>query len=467
MSSGAEIIRYKDAEFLVECKEHILRIASPGTRNYIIKGILSYGEVLELPEKIDGDPVTSFAPGKGVCPVSFPGVKRLCLPRYLGKYPEQNDLFPDLVELSIDEANQIYKSDGRMLYRDSGKELYLSLAGGLSSEPAVVPAGTRRLGSKAFVKSTCPDIIFENPDIEAPWGCFEDSAWLDRHKGPVYVGNMLYFVPRDISSINLKQETSRIHPKAFDGKGDFLEVVLLPECSPAPAYHPDDTVLRSPLCSSGQNSVPSGRNTFQSGALCGADRVIVQEGTVPGLIDALLPPFYRHMKFGTPLSACGSKKTAGTVVRVLQADRRTRGTVLLPHSLSETGVERAVKIWNSPVFQKDAWNSLFPFIQARDERMDFAVFSFSGEQNVTDSALTAYLRENAGEATERAAAILDEGSFVCFAGSGIPGPEDLRRVLKVLQDYGSYLCTAKVLDLLGHAGKDAADLPDKLKRKCF
>ena len=432
MASGAEIIRYKDAELLVECKEHIFRIASPGTRNYIIRGILSYCEVLELPEKIDGDPVTSFAPEKGPCPVSFPGVKRLCLPRYLGKYPEQNDLFPDLVELSIDEANQVYKSDGRMLYRDSGKELYLSLAGGLSPEPAVVPAGTRRLGSKAFVKSTCPDIIFENPDIEAPWGCFEDSAWLDRHKGPVYVGNMLYSVPRDISSISLRQETGRIHPKAFDGKGDFLEVILLPERSP------------------GHNDPPPAWDTFHSGAFCGADRVVVQEGTVPGLIEAIQPPFYSHMRSGTSLSADCSEKPAGTVIRVLKADRTTRGTVLLPHSLSETGVERAAKIWNAPVFEKDSWNSLFPYIQATEERVDFAVFSFSGGLNVTDSALTAYLRENAREASERAAAILDEESFVCFAGSGIPGPEDLRRVLKVLQDHGSYLCTAKVLDMLGH-----------------
>ena len=449
MSSGAEIIRYKDAEFLVECKEHILRIASPGTRNYIIRGILSYGEVLELPEEIDGDPVTSFSLEKGACPHSFPGVKRLCLPRYLGKFPEQNDLFPDLVELSTDEANQIYKSDGRMLYRDYGKELYLSLAGGLSPEPVVVPALTRRLGRKAFVKSTCPDIIFENPDIEAPWGCFGDSVWLDRHRGPVYVGNMLYLVPRDIAAINLKQEISRIHPKAFDEKGDFLEVVLLPERSLTSASQLNDAMPRCSLRSPGQSGLPSGWDAFPSGALCGADRVIVQEGTIPGLIDAILPPFCRHMKFGTSFYAGGSEKPAGTVIRVLQADRMTRDTVLLPHSLSETGVERAVKIWNSPVFQKDAWNSLFPFIQARDERMDFAVFSFSGGQNVTDSALTAYLRENAGEASERAAVILDEESFVCFAGSGIPGPEDLRRVLKVLQDSGSYLCTAKVLDMLG------------------
>ena len=450
MSSGAEIIRYKDAEFLVECKEHIFRIASPGTRNYIIRGILSYGEVLEFPERIDGDPVTSFAPEKGTGPVYFPGVKRLCLPGHLGKYPEQNDMFPDLVELNIDEANQIYKSDGRMLYRDSGKELYLSLAGGLGSEPVVVPAGTRRLGNKAFVKSTCPDIIFENPYIEAPWGCFEGSAWLDRHKGPVYVGNMLYYVPREMSSIRLKQETGRIHPKAFDGKGDFLEVVLLPERSLAPACHLNDSMLRDSLRSPMQNGLPPGWNSFHSGALCGADRLIVQEGTVPGLIDAILPPFGRHMNPGTSFFAGGSKKPAGTVIRVLQADRMTRGTVLLPHSLSETGVKKAVEIWNSPVFQKDAWNSLFPFIQTMGERMDFAVFSFSDAQNVADSPLTAYLRENAGEASERAADILDEESFVCFAGSGIPGPEDLRRVLKVLQDHGSYLCTAKVLDMLGH-----------------
>ena len=476
MSSSTEIIRYKDAEFLVECKEHIFRVASPGSRNYIVRGVLSSGEVLEIPDEIDGDPVTSFALEKGTCPVSFPGVKRLCLPGHLGKFPEQNDLFPDLVELRVDEANQIYQSDGRMLYKDSGKELYLSLAGGLSPEPAVVPAGTGRLGRKAFVKSTCPDILFENPDIEAPWGCFEDSAWLDGHKGPVYVGNMLYYVPRDISSISLKQETCRIHPKAFDGKGEFLEVVLLQERSLTPACHLNDTMIRDSLGSPGQNGLPSGWDTFHSGVLCGADRVIVQEGTVPGLIDAVLPPFSRHMKFGTSFSSGGLKKPAGTVLRVFQADRTIRGTVLLPHSLSETGVERAVKLWNSPVFRKDAWNSLFPYIQAGDERMDFAVFSFAGEQNVTDSAvfsftgeqnvtdsaLTAYLRENAGEASKRAAVILDEESFVRFAGSGIPGPEDLRRVLKVLQDQGAYLCVAKVLDLLEYAGKDTASLSDKL-----
>lgn len=423
MPSGTEMIRYKDTEFLVECKEHIFRVASPGNRNYIIRGILSHGEVLELPEKIDGDPVTSFAPEKGAFPVSYPGVKRLCLPRYLGKYPERNDLFPDLVELCVDEANQIYQSDGRMLYRDSGKELYLSLAGGLSPQPVLVPAGTNRLGRKSFVKSTCPDITFENPDIEAPWGCFEDSVWFDRHKGPVYVGNMLYFVPRDVSSVSLKQGTRRIHPKAFDGKGDFLEVVLL--------------------------SLPPGRDAFHAGALCGADRVIVREGTVPGLIGAILPPFGRLMKTGSSFSA-GLSKPVGTVMRVLKADRTVRGTVLLPHSLSETGKERAVKIWNAPVFQKEAWNSLFPFIRARDERMDFAVFSFTGEQSAADTDLTAYLNENAEEAARRAASILDEESFVRFAGSGIPAPEDLRGVLKALQDKGAYLCAAKVLDILGN-----------------
>ena len=41
MHAVYEEYSYKGARFLLEGKEHYLRMAAPGSRNYIIRGILS------------------------------------------------------------------------------------------------------------------------------------------------------------------------------------------------------------------------------------------------------------------------------------------------------------------------------------------------------------------------------------------------------------------------------------------
>ena len=95
-----EEFSYLGTDFLMECKEHINRVAGPGSRNYIIRGIISHDEEIFFPESIDGDPVTSFLPSRSFTEKTvYPGVRKLRLPARLGRFIERNDVFPDLEKL--------------------------------------------------------------------------------------------------------------------------------------------------------------------------------------------------------------------------------------------------------------------------------------------------------------------------------------------------------------------------------
>lgn len=366
-------------------------MAGPGSRNYIIRGLVSYGEEVIFPGTIDGDPVTSFLPSSSLSGNAvYPGIKKLRLPDRLGRFIERNDVFPDLELLEVDPENRIFSTDGRMLYRDEGAELWLSLSEGMSGGSVTVPYSVKRLGPCAFTGTGCREIIFENPWIEAEDTSFDGSEWLFSRGPEVYVGNMLYRVKTgsgERTGIFLKKETKRIHKNAFSGtaEGAFIRVIL-----------------------------PYGMQ-------------------LPGLTDALTE---------------GMKKRNRGLLTVSTEDGKRE--LPLPLSLDREGAELLRKTLD---LGDDCISEIFPHINSTGEKLDFALFAASGEDKANEGLYRQVIGSNEEKAAERAALILDEDRICSIIKNNYIGREAFLRILPTLQDKGMVSAAANVL-IMGSRGRE-------------
>lgn len=398
--SGSQIMSneeysYRGTNFIIECKEHINRVASPGSRNYIIRGLLSYGEKVEVPKSIDGDPVTSFMPSfTPAQKIVYPGIKRLCLPGHLGRFPERNDIFPDLEKLEVDPENQIFCTDGKMLYRDEGKELCLSLCAGNRDETVTVPHKVMRIGPNAFAGSKCEKIIFENPRIEAEDTSFDRSVWLGSCGPSVYVGNMLYRISTNNTdrrlTIVIKEGTQRIHKSVFTGIGTETNLKLcIPEKMKFPGF--TDAIVEAL-----RNA--SVRDVHKS----------------PGLI---------------------------TVSRMAGAQHVGK-EISIPLSLDSNGRDLLRRTLD---FGEDLYDEIFDCIGSGKEKLDYALFAASKDYNVAQDSYRKYIEDNQDKAAFRAAQILSEESIFCLIKRNLLGREALLGILPKLQEYGMVNAAAGIL----------------------
>ncbi len=377
-----EEFSYLGTDFLVECKEHINRVAGPGSRNYIIRGIISHDEEIFFPESIDGDPVTSFLPSNSFTEKTvFPGVRKVRLPKRLGRFSERNDLFPDLERLEIDPENRIFTTDGRMLYRDGGKELCLSLSAGLKEERVTVPEKVERLGPAAFIDSRCREIIFENPNVEACDTSFDGSEWLIRQGSAVYVGNMLYkLVPGNRGRITafIKEGTGRIYANAFSAfrSGMHLKV-----------YTPNGVQIH-------------------------------------GLTDALI----------------GALKKGGGFISVSKEGGKREFSI--PLSLDPSGTEL---LRRSVDLGEEHYGGIFQRISNGKEKLDFALFALSGEGVAEEEPYRQVILKDEAKAAGRSVEILNEERLCRLMKRGCIGKEAFLGILPVLQTKGMVSAAANVL----------------------
>ena len=386
-----EEFSYKGTVFIVECKEHLGRVAGPGARNYIIRGLRSYGVEVELPETIEKDPVTSFMPsGSGADSASYPGVRKLFLPKHLGRFLERNDIFPDLEILEVDPDNRIFSTDGRMLYRDEGRELCLSLTAGnrhegvteAQREQVIVPEKVQRLGPFSFVGSNCEEIIFENPWIEAEESSFDKSVWLSSWGLAAYVGNMLYRINTEGCSgkcvLLLDKKTRRIHPQAFMG---------------APA----DVKLKL--------SVPS---------------------------DMDFPGFTKELTRAL-------RKSSGLITVSRAGAGGMEKEIPIPLSLDSTGLELLQRSLDD---KEDHFDELFERIGDSKEKLVYALFASS----FSDAELyPEYIKSNQKEALMRAVEVLDEKALSRLVKRKFFDREALIGMLPQLQSNGMVSSVAGIL----------------------
>lgn len=394
MLTGEEY-SYRGTNFIIECKEHINRVASPGSRNYIIRGLLSYGEEVELPESVDGDPVTSFMPSLSFAErIVYPGVKRLLLPGHLGRFIERNDLFPDLEELEVDPANRIFSTDGKMLYRDGGKELCLSLAAGSNERTVTVPEGVQRLGPYAFADSRCEEIIFENPWIEAEENSFDRSEWLERQGQVAYVGNMLYRIRANEAggrlSIMLKEGIERVNKSAFAdiGKGGSIKL-----CIPVNAR-------------------------------------------VPGLADAVISSLRSADTGGV------QKDTTFITLSRKDGSELEEKEIPVPLSLDSEGIDLLCKTIDDGT---DHYDDIFDKIIGWKDRLDYALFIAAGQGDIRDDLYGQIIGSNQEEAVRRAAELLDEVSICRLLKRGYIGSGGLLKMIPDLQRRGMINAVTSIL----------------------
>ena len=383
---NGEEYEYRGTVFLVECKEHINRVAGPGSRNYIIRGIISYGAEVHFPGSVDGDPVTSFLPMSDTNEkIIYPGIKKLRLPEWLGRFAERNDIFPDLERLEVNPENRIFTTDGKMLFRDSGRELSLSLSAGSGNETVTVPYNVIRLGPSAFSGSRCREIIFENAWIEACDTSFDRSEWLELQGPTAYVGNMLYKVTTGNGkriSVSIREGTERINKNAFSAIGDGVRI-----------------------------------------------RVCIPEGMeLPGLTDALI---------------CTLRKRGKGLITISRDDGKTELPV--PSSLDTYGTELLREVID---LGSGSFDEVFMQITGRREKLDYALFISSGVQKVNKDIYLQEIGRNEEETVRRAVEILGEERLCRLIKYKYIGKEAFLKILPELQEKGMVSAAAKVLIMI-------------------
>ena len=313
-------------------------MAGPGDRNYILRGLAKWGETVELPAEISGDPLTSFSikdPAGGHSgPPCFSGVKTLILPRFLGRFPESNILFPDLENIAVDPANRIFTTDGHMLYKNNGRELFLSLAAGLKEDTVIIPRAVISLGEHSFENTNCKDIVFENPAVTACHNTFDNSLWLKDKGEAAYVGNMLYRVMSGTHYLRLKDGICRIHENAFDSVDIGTFTLCLPPAQPS-------------------FSIPSPISKIQN--------IEAYEGSCPNLMDAILTDdagvFYKSLN---------TKAHPRTMHKSLTIKGKYR--LFLPNKPSAAAKVYLEAAWNGPQFDFGQYDHIFCELASTEEK---------------------------------------------------------------------------------------------------
>ncbi|MCR4656942.1 MAG: hypothetical protein K5770_12025 [Lachnospiraceae bacterium] len=380
---------FRDTGFLIEHKEHINRMASPGEGNVIIRGIISWGECVAFPESVEGRPVTAFIPyNEGTGALSWPGVKKLHIPRFFGRFPERNDLFPDLKEIEVDPENRIFLTDRKMLFKDQGRELFLSLVSGLKEERVIVPEKVIRLGAAAFADSRCEEIDFRNPGIEAGEKSFDRSVWLEKQEGAAYIGDMLYRVKGNKDGRNtgiyIRKGTRRIFKTAFSALGEE-----------------------------------------------GADSIFINKDMkLPGLTDNLI----------AAANPRGRGKVRITLIRVDEEGKEERFSV--PSGIDPKGRELLRKAWD---LGNEMPEDTVEHITDRGERLDFAIYQASGRNKAGTGLPLEIIREEQGEAAAHSVMLLDEESLCRLLEKEVFDREALLSMLPAAQDRGFVSAAAHIL----------------------
>ena len=432
-----EEYEYNGTVFIYETKEHILRMAAPGSSNVIIRGILRYGQTVEIPFSIDGSPITSFSPMQDLSfSPPYPGVKKLCIPALLGKFsPEEtgNLIFPDLAELAVDRENRIFCTDGQMLYKNNRKELFLSMAAGRKREAATVPASVLRIGEYAFSETICEEILFENPDIEAESTSFLCSAWAKRQENAIYVGNMLFQAKPDTNSLIINEGVTRIHENAFSQHNDkYLEIFL-----------------------------PESLKELRKCSLENVDTVTTYEGSIEKLASAM--------------NSSASKKQWKTV-RIIKEDCKQlkKAELMLTRfgdeSTSESGekfkdfalpgrmnpVEASYfdDVFASKPFDLRKYDNALSLIEPMQEKLDFTIYAILQRDDFSDTPYPGFATENGAEIVQRMIEILTEKDICLILKKGLLNERSLEKAVRRFNENGLNAAAAYALQAAARMNRD-------------
>ena len=188
---------YRQAVFEIKEKEHYFRLEGPFARNHTVTDILEYGETVEIPDMIEGDPVTGLKlpPDR-----EYRGVKKLILSAHLGAYNGIYGVtFPDLKEVVVSPDNKVFSTDGNLLFRERGEELCAVLVIRDAQDKnkttrLEIPESVRCIGRDALQNVNCSEIIYNGPEIEADEDSFRGCPWYDRQDRAVCLGDSLCLI---------------------------------------------------------------------------------------------------------------------------------------------------------------------------------------------------------------------------------------------------------------------------------
>lgn len=209
---------YKGTLFQLTEEEHWR-----GPSTYLITDIKKHSEEIEFPAQANYKQIEKLALSdnswygrENKKEYIYPGVKKIIIPQNLGIDCLENKTFPDLEEIVLSPAHKDYSTDGKMLFKEKGTELFLALCAG-RQDSVTVPKTVKKLSNESFQNTRCQEIIFENPDIQPQSYTFEHSTWFNsfkKKKEPIYVGNTFYKAFDD-KPLTIKPTASRFFKEAF------------------------------------------------------------------------------------------------------------------------------------------------------------------------------------------------------------------------------------------------------------
>ena len=194
-----------------------------------ITGIIADSERLILPDSYRGNPVVQW----DMCneKETFPAVRFLSVPVGMTSINITNRLFPNLERVEVQSGNSKYSTDGQMLLSADGSELLYSLAAGNQAR-AIMPKTVKKLSREAFQHTTCPEIVFENPDVSVEAASFDKSVWLESQKEYCIVGNLFYRLKNAVKVLEVPEFVRRFHENAFSqGIPEHLITPVMPSRS--------------------------------------------------------------------------------------------------------------------------------------------------------------------------------------------------------------------------------------------
>ncbi|MCD8074504.1 MAG: hypothetical protein LUF27_05625 [Lachnospiraceae bacterium] len=125
---------------------------------------------------------------------SYPEVRVLHIPKGITEFRIRNDLFPKLERVEIDEENEIFSTDGRLIFaKESGnyygkKEKWLKYCPVCRGDVIEIPNDVKGISAKAFSGTQYRQICFPEEEIDIDLKAFDGSVWLDGAVYPIVIG---------------------------------------------------------------------------------------------------------------------------------------------------------------------------------------------------------------------------------------------------------------------------------------
>lgn len=157
-------------------------------------------EELYFPDYYNGCPVTSIwgyphrsdYQDKKV----FPQVRQIYIPSPVEEVGFPNNLFPNLEKVIISEQNTFLTTDGKMIFKNSGKNLCLCPVNGTGE--LVLPDKLQRLEAYSLACTGYEEIRFPNKaSLTVHEDALWESRWLNRQTGSVVIGDLLFYCQPD------------------------------------------------------------------------------------------------------------------------------------------------------------------------------------------------------------------------------------------------------------------------------